>query len=362
MAWRVKLAPLIQFLVVFCAGWINRELQALIEYQRVELAVWKEVQGGRRVLLNYSQRRRLAVAGAALGRAALSKVTTIVTPDTILRWFRTLEAKKYATTPTRRPGRPRVTEEITREIMRFARENDGWGYTRIRDALDLTGREVSRSTVVRVLAGNGVVPAPERRRRVSWQQFLATHLDGLFGADFFTVEVLTMRGLVRYFVLFFMEIKTRRVHVAGVTCDPSEEWMLQVARNLTDAVDGFLRSARNVIVDRDPLYTREFRRMLKACGITILTLPRRSPNLNAYVERWVRSIRSECLDRIVPLGERHLRRAIAEYVVHYNNERPHQALDGRLVVPAAGVGACRGPTFCRMRLGGLLKYYYRTAA
>jgi hypothetical protein len=133
------------------------------------------------------------------------------------------------------------------------------GYTRIRDALETNQHFVSRSTVERVLAEHGIVPAPERRRRTSWRDFIATHLDGLFGADFFTVEVLTVRGLVRYLVLFFMEIKTRRVQIAGITRDPDERWMLQVAPNLTEACEGFSRNARYLILDRDPLFSVAFR-------------------------------------------------------------------------------------------------------
>lgn len=223
---------------------------------------------------------------------------------------------------------------------------------------------VSRSTVVRVLDENGIVPAPERSRQTSWRDFLATHWDGLFGADFFTVEVFTLRGLVRYYVLFVMELKTRRIHVAGISCDPCEEWMMQIARNLTDAFDGFLRKARVLIVDRDPLFTAQFRRLLKDHGTRVCRLPRRSPNLNAFVERWVRSIRRECLDRIIPLGERHLHRAITEYVVHYHAERVHQGLGHRRIAPERRVdlGPSEARILCRVRLGGLLKYYYAASA
>ncbi|MEZ0229971.1 MAG: integrase core domain-containing protein [Planctomycetota bacterium] len=351
----------LQFLVVFCAGWVNRRQQAVIEYLRTENAVLKEALGGRPRLDN-RQRRRLAVAGKELGRGVLAEVAGIATPDTILRWWRTLVAQKYDGTTARGPGRPRVRESIASLIVRIATENPGFGYTRIRDAIENLERTVARSTVKRVLEREGIVPAPERRRKVPWRDFLATHLDGLFGGDFFTVEVLTLRGLVRYHVLFFMEIKTRRVHVAGVTTDPTQAWLLQVARNLTDAYDGFLRNARHVILDRDPLFTAAFRRVLEDRGVDVLRLPRRSPNLNAYCERWVRSIRTECLDRIVPLGERHLVRAISEFVVHYHRERNHQALDGALIDPEPTASSSSGRVLCRMRLGGLLRYYYRSAA
>ena len=340
--------------MVFCAGWLNRQQQAVIEYLETENAVLLEALG-RKPRLTDRQRRRLAVAGKAIGRGALGEVARIATPDTILRWWRKLIAKKYDGTKRRGPGRPRIATLISDLIVRFARSNPGWGYTRIRDALDTNEHEVSRSTVVRVLAEHGIVPAPERRRRTSWKEFLATHWDGLFGADFFTVEVLTLRGIVRYPVLFVMELKTRRVHIAGITSDPCEAWMLQVGRNLTDAFDGFLLGARRLILDRDPHFTAAFRRILEESGVKIMRLPPRSPNLNCYVERWVRSIREECLARIIPLGERHSASGHLQFVVHYTHERNHQGLDGRLIDAEPGVGSNRGPLLCRMRLGGLLK-------
>ena len=274
-----------------------------------------------------------------------------------------LVAEKYDGTKRRGPGRPRTREAISDLIARLAKENETWGYTRIRDEIEDLRRTVSRSTVKRVLDERGIVPAPERSRDTSWRDFLATHWDGLFGTDFFTVEVLTVRGLVRYTVLFFMELKTRRVYVAGVTCDPSEKWMVQIARNVTDAFDGFLKNAKLLLADRDPLFTAQFRRLLEDHGVTVKRLPRRSPNLNAFVERWVRSIRRECLDRIIPLGERHLSRAISQYVLHYNAERVHQSLDAR-ITPERRPDVCpaNSRALCRVRLGGLLKYYYPESA
>src|SRR5262249_34133729 len=159
------------------------------------------------------------------------------------------------------------------------------------------------------------------------------HWDVLVATDFFTVEVLTWVGLVRYHVLFFMELKTRKVHVAGITHDPSEDWMLQVVRNATDSFDGFLRSGHMLILDRDPVFSRAVRELLAKCGVSVVRLPARSPNLNAYAERWIRSIRTECLDRIVPLGERFVWTAVEEYVRHYNAERNHQGLDGAIIEP-----------------------------
>lgn len=247
-------------------------------------------------------------------------------------------------------------------LLRLARECPTFGYTRLRDALENLDHEVSRSTVVRILAEYGIEPAPERGRHTSWRTFLAAHWDVLAACDFFTAEVVTWTGLVRYHVFFFMELATRKVHVAGIAHDPGGEWMNQIARNVTDALSGFLRGKRYLILDRDPLFTKAFREILAAAGVECVRLPRRSPNLNPWSERWVRSIRSECLSRLVPLGERFLRIAIERYLVHYHRERNHQGLAGRLIDPEPGVGKNAGPIVRRSSLGGLLNYYYRAAA
>jgi transposase InsO family protein len=180
--------------------------------------------------------------------------------------------------------------------------------------------------------------------------------------DFFTVEVVTALGLVRYHVLFVIDIGSRMVEVVGLARSPGGDWMKQMARNLLDTDDGFLRGKRYLILDRDPLYTKEFRQMLRGAGVEPLLLPARSPNLNAYAERFVLSIKSECLDRIVPLGEGHLRRAIWEYVDHYHGERNHQGLDNVLLTGAPAPANENGRVLRRERLGGLLNYYHRNAA
>ena len=167
---------------------------------------------------------------------------------------------------------------------------------------------------------------------------------------------------VRYHVFFVMELKTRRVNIAGITSQPNERWMMQIARNLTDCCGGFLVGKSHVILDRDPLYTGALRRSLRDEGVKAVRLPANSPNLNAYAERFVLSIRAGCLDRMIPLGEKHLRAEIAEYILHYHRERPHQGLGHRIIEPDDTVGRREGRIVCRERLGGLLRYYHRKAA
>ena len=208
---------------------------------------------------------------------------------------------------------------------------------------------------------NGLEPAPERG--VVFASSPARSLRGVIAAtDFFSVEVLTLKGLVRYFVLFVIDLKTRRVVIAGISSRPDGAWMQQVARNLADAHDGFLRNARYLIHDRDPLFTGAFKAILKSGGVKTVKLPVRSPNLNGHAERFVLSIKSECVSKIIPLGERHLRLAVGEYAKHYHLERNHQGLGNRLIERSRGHPSEFGRVACRERLGGVLKYYYREAA
>jgi putative transposase len=250
-------------------------------------------------------------------------------------------------------------------VVRLATENPTWGYTRLRDALGHLGHVLARNTVKRILRESGLEPAPARGRRMPWSTFLKAHLGSIAAADFFTVEVLTLGGLVRFFLLFVIDIETRCVQIAGIVRQPHGAWMKQIARNLTDNVDGFLWGTRYLIHDRDPLFTDEFRELLRGSGVKCLKLPAQSPNLNAFAERFVLSIKSECLDKLVLLGERHLRLAIAEYIEHYHLERHHQGLNNQLITPpplAKTPANDDSPVACRERLGGLLNFYHRRAA
>jgi transposase InsO family protein len=353
--------PRLAFFCLLFSGWVNRQQQAVIDYLLEENRVLRVAHGPRRLRLTDDQRRRLAVKGHVLGRRHLAAVAGIVTPDTILRWYRRLVATKYDGSKTRPPGRPTIKPDIVALVVRMATENPSWGYTRICGGLMQLGHDLARNTIKAILKDHGIEPAPERRTKTPWNTFLAAHWDSLAAADFFTVEVLTMRGLVRYVVFFVMKLKTRTIEIAGITSQPNRDWMMQVARNLTDAHDGFLRDVRHVILDRDPLYTAAFQDLLRDSGVKPVRLPARSPNLNAFAERFVGSVRSECLARLVPLGERHLRAVVRAFVDHYHEECPHQGLANTLIAPntaSIDTGAVR----CRERLGGVLKFYYREAA
>ena len=351
-----------QLLILSMAGWVNSGQQTVIEYLLEENRVLREQLGARRLLFTDAQRRRLGARAKRVGRKGLFGIATVVTPDTLLRWYRRLIAEKYDGSGYRRAGRRRTTTEIEQLIVTMAQDNVRWGYTRIRGALYNLGHEIGRNTIKRLLAANGITPAPERGREMSWATFLKAHWGAITATDFFSVEVLTARGLVRYFVLFVIDLKTRRIEIAGVVRQPDGEWMNQMARNLTDGCHGFLNGARFLIHDRDPLFTEVFTTVLRSAGVEPVRLPPRSPNLNAYAERFVRSIKSECLAQIIPLGEHHLRNAVSEYAAHYHLERNHQGLDNRLVEQPSGRPNTKGAVECRERLGGVLKYYYRQAA
>jgi len=197
---------------------------------------------------------------------------------------------------------------------------------------------------------------------MSWATFIKAQLGAIAAADFFTVEAVSWAGLIRYHVLFLIDIASRKVEIAGTTHRPDGLLMDQIARNLLDAADGSLLQTGYLLLDRDPLYTTEFRAALERGGVRVVRLPARSPNLSAFAERFVLSIKTECLDRMVPLGERHLRRAVGEFVAHYHGERNHQGLENRLIDQAPKPANMNGQILRREQLGGLLSYYERQAA
>ena len=291
------------------------------------------------------------------------ELTTIVTPDTILRWHRTLVARKWDYSDRRKSvGRPRVGQEIVGLVLRFACENPSWGYDRIQGALANLGHEISDQTVGNILKEHGIEPAPERKRQATWKTFIKAHWDVLGAIDFTTVEVWTKGGLVTYYLLFVMELKTRRVYFAGCTTTLGDDFMKQIARNLTDPFDGFLQGTRYLLMDRDSNFSLAFRTVLKDAGVEPVRLPPKSPNLNAQIERFHLSIKSECLERMIFFGESSLRNAVRQYLEHHHAARNHQGLENRIIEPGEEIGRCEGKIECRERLGGMLRYDYRDAA
>jgi hypothetical protein len=347
----------LHLLVTALFGWLERQQRDVIEFLREENRVLKRQLHGRRLPLCDDERRRLAVLGERLGRRVLAEVTSLVTPETILRWHRELIARKW-TYGSRRRGRPGVQSEIRRLVVQMAIDNPSWGYTRIQGALKNLGHRVARATVARILKKQGMPPS--RERPMPWRTFLRAHWSALLAADFFTTEVWTVRGLVTYYTVFVIARHTRRVHVLGSTPYPDEAFVIQTMRHLTDPVEGILRTRSILICDRDRKWSVAVQPFLTTAGVRVVQTPWRAPNCNAYAERCVRAIKEECLDKVIPLGERHLRRTVAEFVAHYHGERNHQGLGNELIAPVQQQPVC-GLVRRRQRLGGVLNFYYRAA-
>ena len=350
-------------LLAYVTGSVNQELLLRNEYLAAENRILRAKLPSRLRLSN-PERTTLAEIGKRLGRKVLREVACVARPDTILAWYRRLVAQKFDGSKHRQyPGRPPVCSEVEAFVVRMARENSGWGYDRIVGALANLGHALSDQTVKNILRRHGVAPAPKRSQVTTWKEFLATHMNVLAGCDFFTVEILSWRGLVTYYVLFFLHLESRRVTVAGITRHPDEAWMEQIGRSATQQDWGFLHSCRYVLHDRDTKFCASFRSALASGGVKTIPLPAKSPNLNAFAQRWVRSVKQECLSKVILFGDGPLSRVLAEYSRHYHSERNHQGKGNRLLFPEVSVKrSLQCPSIeCRQRLGGLLKYYQRAA-
>ena len=306
-----------------------------------------------------AERFFLAAASRLLGRRSWR--TFFVTPETLLRWHRELIARRWSY-PHRSPGRPALADATTELVLRLARENPRWGYERITGELKNLGITVSPTTVRKILRDHGLGPAGNRGG-LSWREFLRAQAAGVLAVGFFTVETISLR---RLYVLFFIELDSRRLHLAGCTAKPNAMWMTQQARNLAWTLSGRATPVRYLIRDRDSKFTRAFDEIFNSEGIRVIRTPVRSPKANAYAERCVGTIRRECLDWILIRGRRHLEHVLGVYVEHYNAHRPHRSLGLRpprteqptlrLITPARQDAVQR-----RDRLGGLIHEYTRAA-
>ena len=350
-------------LVAFVTGLVNQELLLPNKYLAAENRILKAHLPSQ-LRLSDAERSTLAEIAKRLGRKAMKDVARVAKPDTLLAWYRRLVAHRFDGFRHRAyPGRPRVSPEVEALLVLFARENRGWGYDRIVGALANLGHQMSGQTVGNILRRHNLAPASERRRTTTWKEFIQSQVNVLAGADLFTVEVLTWRGLVTCYVLFFIELTNRRVSLGGITRHPDSCWMEQVARNAIMQDTGYLNGCRYLLHDRDKKFCREFRETLGAGGVKWTPIPARSPNLNAHAERWVRSIKEECLSTLILFGERSLRRVVSYFREHCHQERNHQSQDNLLLFPVSAPPTLgpQGAVRYRERLGGLLKYYSRAA-
>jgi putative transposase len=349
---------LIQRFLVYLATDSDKPLAQQLVFAKIQLQVMRSMLP-KRIELTAQQRNRLIKFGKPLG-SKVKELLTIVSPRTFARWLSDERAKRKPAAP----GRPRKPEEIRQLILRLAREN-GWGYLRIAGELRKLGiRKVSRSTIRNILLENGLDPGPKRGEG-TWHDFIKRHAETLWACDFFTKKVWTTRGLVDVFVLFFMHIGSRRVYVSGMTPNPDRAWMVQQARNMAIILGDQSQPARYLLRDFDGKFPVEFDAVLASSGTKVKKVGPFAPNLNAFAERWVRSIREECLNHFVVFGEEHLRHLITQYLTFYNQFRPHQRKDNLPLTgldPPEALAVAADEICCDERLGGLLKHYYRRAA
>jgi putative transposase len=304
----------------------------------------------------FERRDRLLLAAASGLLPRDRWVVFLVSPQTLLRWHRERVRRKWSYRH-RSPGRPPLDPTVRELVLRFARENPRWGCVRIQGELRKLGIPVGATTIRSVLRRSGLGPAP-RRGGPSWAEFLRAQAHGMVACDFFTVETVWLRTL---YVLFFIEHGARRVRLAGVTANPDGVWMRQQARNL--AIEERLEDVRFLLHDRDAKFSGPFDEILRDEGVRVIKTPVRAPRANAVAERWVRSVRNECLDHMLVFGRRHLEQILRDYLTHYNTERPHRSL--ALAAPAGKLEEARGSPpaeICRRDvLGGLIHEYSAAA-
>jgi putative transposase len=300
---------------------------------------------------------------AALGARCrdLAHALVLVKPETVLRWHREIVRRKWTFANTAKRGRPVTPAATVDLIVRFARENRAWGYGKIQGELLKVGHRVSQATIKRVLRQRGLPPAA-RRGPTTWRAFLAQHREQILACDFFTVDTLFLQ---RLYVLLFIELGSRRLHLAGCTAHPTAAWVTQQARQFSwQLQDGEVQPLRFLIRDRDGKFPSSFDTVFAAEGITIVKTPARTPNANAVAERVVRSLREECLDRLLIVNQTHLRSILAEFAAYYNHRRPHQGRDQWPPVPLTAAPTLPAtPAQIRRRpvLGGLINDYYIAA-
>ena len=344
----------IQLLVLLARGDAAKDLEILV--LRHQLAVLRRQVA--RPRLKPADRTLLAALSRALPRSSWS--CFFVTPETLLRWHRRLVAGAW-TYPHRGLGRPPLEQGIQQLVIRLAKENPRWGYQRIKGELLSLGVRVSATAIRTTLRRHGLDPAP-RRATTTWRAFLRQQAAGIVACDFFTVDTVWLRQL---YVLFFIELDTRRVHLAGVTANPNAAWVTQQARNLLLVLEEQGRRVRFLVRDRDAKFCGRFDDVFGSQGAEVLVTPVQAPNANAYAEPWVRTVRSECLDWLLIVGRGQLDQVLRVYLEHYNAHRPHRALQLNPPVSSTGLTLAnedqRGRIQRRDRLGGLLHEYRRAA-
>ena len=338
-------------------------LQAALDYQTEKLRIYEEKYkaetGKERPELTDDERRRLAKRGRAMNQYLLSITENTWSPSTVMGWYSKLIADKYDSTgPDQKSrGRKPITDDLKALILRLAEQNPSWGYKRIRDYAVYLGYEVSFMTVKRIMNKYGYFPPTDGRTNSDWEMFFNAHQNVITACDFATYELVTPHGLQREHILFFENVFTREVWLGGIVHDPNGNWMAQIARNQCDMWDGKLLGQKYLIHDRDPLFCSRFKNIVHSIGCKTKAIPPRSPECNGYMESFIKTFKKECLNHFVLTSEAQLRYVVKEFLEYYNHERPHSALDGRMIKPWPQ--DADGEIVEFSRLGGLLKSYRR---
>lgn len=348
-------------LILACAAWINRVQDRKLHFLLVQNRVLRET-GANPHRITDEHRRTLGEAAHGLKPSELESCEPMVPVDTLRRYYRNLTKAKWTFPNHSGPGRPSLAAETIELVLRIARENPGLGTPGIARRLRAIGIAVGRTSVQRILDAHGVEPTPARQTEHDWETFLKSHADQIAAIDATAVEVLVGNQLETQWCVMAISHDTRRVHLVGITNWLTEDWMVQQARNLTDADAGILRSRRYRIMDRGPNFSAKFRRTIKAAGIESVRTPPCSPNCNPFIERFFRSLKDECLNHVIPFGQSGLRHLITEYLEHYHRERPHAGLGDQVIDPDPLLANRSGTVACRRRLGGLLTFYHWVAA
>jgi putative transposase len=289
--------------------------------------------------------------------AGLRDSLRLFQPETVLKWHRELVRRKWTYPRIKVGGRPRTREAIEVLVVRFARENADWGYGKIAGELGKSGYWVSEPTIANILERQGIPPAPQRQGSASWHHLMTHYKDQILACDFFTVETLFLQTV---YVLFFIELHTRRVYLAGCTSHPNATWVTQQARQMVWQLEDRQPNVRFLIHDRDTKFVTAFDTVFQSIRVHVIRTPFRAPNANAYAERWVRTVRHECLGKLFILNHAHLRQVLSEYIAYYNLSRPHQGLDQHSPIPGP-TPTQGGVVCCRPILGGIIHDYYRAA-
>ena len=358
---------LLQPLFALFAATADDKLRQMVEYLREENRILRS-KLPKTVTLTAPERNRLIKYGSAVG-SAIRHLVMVVSYRTFCRWTAAVAGpplKKTRAEPERKPGRPRTAEDIRELIVQIAGEN-GFGYTRVLGELKKLGiHNISRTTVKNIIKDAGLDPGPKRGEG-SWDDFVKRHAATLWACDFLSVRSITLGGVVELYLLFFIHIGSRRVIVSSPTANPDAAWVAQQARNASMQMAEWGLSASRVIIDGDKKFQAGFDAVFEGQGTLIQRVGPRAPNMNPYAERFAQTLRRECLDHFLILGERHLAHLVKEFLTHYHEERPHQGR-GNVPLPDADQPQPRilkfptGAVKCRKRLGGLLKHYYRAAA